>query len=205
MICSNCGFDYEGKFCSYCGQQNKDVCSWCGANNQQGKYCFNCGEIMPQKSSRKKAPKRIAIISVSILIFSILCAFLFSGLFGNFNSIIKNPPNETPISIPDKTYQSILDEYTNKLRSATPGLIDEYNAEAAMNTDGIMGLAEIYTQKIEKLAEILVDGTEKMAGLLLTVGSGNYDEYQEWANKLYDVYFEESEKIADVYMKSATQ
>lgn len=102
------------------------------------------------------------------------------------------------------TYQSILDEYTEKIRAATPGLIEEYNNEAEQNTDGLMGLAELSNSKIAKLAEISNDGIGEMAKVMLHTGSGKHDEYEEWAGKLQDVYMEEAGKITEAYMKSAT-
>ena len=80
--------------------------------------------------------------------------------------------------------------------------MQEYNAEAAENTAGIEGLAEISAAKIEKLAEIETEGTEKMAAYMMTKGSGNYSEYEEWAGKLYEVYEAEATKITDAYMAS---
>lgn len=101
------------------------------------------------------------------------------------------------------TYQSILDDYTAKLQDATPGLIDEYDAEAASNSDGLTGLATIANAKVSKLAAISTEGTEKMAKLMYKSGSGSYDEYSEWATKLQDVYTEEAQKIYDHYTDSA--
>lgn len=109
----------------------------------------------------------------------------------------------TAATTSEETYQSILDEYTAKLQEATPGLIDEYQNEAASNTDGVSGLAKISNDKISKLAEISTEGTEKMAQLMYSSGSGSYSEYQEWATKLTDVYTTEAQKITDAYMASA--
>lgn len=100
-------------------------------------------------------------------------------------------------------YQSVLDEYTAKLQEATPTLIEEYQKEAAQNTEGLMGLAELSNTKISKLAEISMEGTQKMAEIMLYAGSGSMEEYQEWAGKLQDVYLAESQKITDAYMESA--
>lgn len=102
----------------------------------------------------------------------------------------------------ESTYQGILDEYTAKLQEATPALIDEYNTEAATNTDGVQGLATICQAKVTKLAGISTEGTTKMARLLYTSGSGSTSEYQEWAGKLSDVYTEEAQKITDAYTAS---
>ncbi|EHF02784.1 hypothetical protein HMPREF1008_00429 [Olsenella sp. oral taxon 809 str. F0356] len=121
----------------------------------------------------------------------------------------KEPEKKTATSTPTKatkavdTYESILAEYTEKLQAATPGLIEEYNSEAAGNTEGIQGLAQISNAKVTKLAGIESEGTSKMAGVMYGSGSGSYDEYEEWAGKLYEVYEAEASKIMDAYMESA--
>jgi len=103
----------------------------------------------------------------------------------------------------ETTYEDIYNEYAQKLQDATPGLIDEYNQEAAANTDGVTGLATICDKKISKLAAISTEGTEKMAQLMYTSGSGSYQDYEDWATKLSDVYMTEAQKITDAYMDSA--
>jgi len=101
------------------------------------------------------------------------------------------------------SYSSIYQDYAQRITSATPGLIDEYNREAASNTKGLEGLAEISNAKVEKLAIISNEGVEEMATYMMTKGSGNYEEYQEWATMLYNVYMEEAQKITNAYMNSA--
>lgn len=99
--------------------------------------------------------------------------------------------------------QKILDDYTNKIIAATPGLVAEYNSEAASNNSGIDGLATISNAKITKLAEISNEGITKMAEVMLSTGSGSQDTYTAFAGKLTDVYSSEAEKITDAYMASA--
>ena len=53
----------------------------------------------------------------------------------------------------DSSYESILDTYTEKMKSAVPGLVSEYKSEASGVSD-IKTLAEISNNKISKLAEI---------------------------------------------------
>lgn len=108
-----------------------------------------------------------------------------------------------PAETKKNSYESVLAEYTAKLQAATPGLIEEYKAEAANNTAGLEGLAEIANNKVSELAEIANDGVSEMAKLMYTVGSGKYEEYEKWATKLYDVYEVEAAKIYDVYTNSA--
>ena len=103
----------------------------------------------------------------------------------------------------NSSYQSILDYYSLKLKYSTPVLIAEYNNEISSNNNGLMGLAEIYNNKVGKLAEILNEGIGEMAKFLYSSGSGQYSEYEEWCSKLYDVYMEEGGKIGDAYMASA--
>lgn len=109
---------------------------------------------------------------------------------------------EKAASSADVQYQAVLDEYSGKISSAVPQLVAEYNNEAAANANGIEGLAEISTAKIQKLAEIEAEGTEKMAEVYYSAG-GDYAVYEDWAGKLYDVYEAEAGKITDAYMNSA--
>ena len=101
------------------------------------------------------------------------------------------------------SYSSIYTDYAQRLTNATPGLIAEYKQEAASNTNGIVGLAEISNAKIQKLAMISNEGVEQMANYMYTQGSGSYDDYQDWAMQLNEVYMTEAQKITDVYMSSA--
>lgn len=113
--------------------------------------------------------------------------------------------NEEPVEEETEytSYQEILDAYTVKLQEATPGLIEEYNAEAAENTGGLEGLAAICNEKVSALAEISMEGTQEMANIYLHSGDGTSEEYQEWGAKLQEVYLEEAAKIQEAYMQSA--
>lgn len=88
-----------------------------------------------------------------------------------------------------------MDEYSQRIRDAVPILIEEYNAEAINNTEGLQGLATLSNEKISELAEISNEGISKMAEYYYHAGSGSYDEYEEWAGKLMDVYMEEATKF----------
>jgi hypothetical protein len=112
-----------------------------------------------------------------------------------------SPEND---SMSATSYQSVLDDYAQQIKDATPGLVEEYHAEAAVNEGGTIGLATICNDKVGELAKISNEGIQKMAEIMLHTGSGKMDEYQEWAGKLQDVYTEEAQKIMDAYMESAT-
>lgn len=101
------------------------------------------------------------------------------------------------------SYEDIYKEYSKKITDLSPKLIEEYKKEAASNTNGIEGLAEIANSKVEQLAELDAEGTEAMAQFMYTKGAGNYEDYQEWATKLYEVYNTEATRIYNEYMASA--
>lgn len=102
----------------------------------------------------------------------------------------------------ETTYQSILDDYTQKLADATPGLVDEFNSESADKGGDINALAELCNAKVEKLAEICNDGVSEMASLMYANGD-DYSTYEEWAGKLQDVYTTQAQQIQDAYTTAA--
>lgn len=108
-------------------------------------------------------------------------------------------PTSTNTSHGSTTYQNILDEYTTKIQSATPGLIQEFKNESVNNTSGIDGLAAISNNKVEKLAIISNEGLSKMSDLYYLL-SDEYSTYESWATKLTDVYTIESQKIVGEYL-----
>ena len=101
------------------------------------------------------------------------------------------------------SYQDILDDYSQQLKDAVPGLIEEYKAEAAGHEGDINTLASISNDKIEELAKISNDGIQEMAQLMFKNGD-DQETYEDWAQKLMDVYMDEAQKITDAYMESAT-
>lgn len=103
----------------------------------------------------------------------------------------------------EATYESILADYTAKLQDATPGLVDEFNSEAAEKAGDINALAELSNSKTEELAKISNEGVEKMAQLKLANGDDD-QTYNDWAQKLMDVYEEQATQITDAYTAAAT-
>ena len=95
-----------------------------------------------------------------------------------------------------------MDDYTQKLKNATPGLVKEYKDEAKDHKGDIEKLAEISNDKVEELAKICNDGVEEMAQLKLNNGDDD-KTYEDWAKKLQDVYSDYAGKIQDAYMDSA--
>lgn len=65
-----------------------------------------------------------------------------------------------------KTYQSILDDYTQKIEEATSRLIEEYYEDVALNTNGLEGLATLSNDKVLELADICTDGVEEMVEVM---------------------------------------
>ena len=95
------------------------------------------------------------------------------------------------------SYKSIFDEYSAKLRAATPKLIKELHEEAEVNEIGILGLSLILKRKTDRLSEIYFEGTAKMAKGLYEQGLGKEKEYFDYSQKLEDIFHEEMQKIED--------
>ena len=134
---------------------------------------------------------------IAVILLVLMMCLGFAACGGDSGETANDEATEAPA-----TYQSILDEYTKKIQDAVPGLLEEYNTEAAEKAGDIQALAELSNDKISKLAEISNEGIEQMAELMYDNGD-EYETYEEWANKLTDVYMTESEKITNAYMDSA--
>ncbi|MGM0123535.1 hypothetical protein IGI37_000907 [Enterococcus sp. AZ194] len=100
-----------------------------------------------------------------------------------------------------ETYQSILDDYTEKLKEASPKLVAEYNTEYPFIQGGTDALAKLSNDKLAKLAELSNEGVAKMAQIQLDA-KDSPSTYEKWAAKLIDVYSEEGLKITGVYLTS---
>lgn len=153
---------------------------------------------------------------------SVLLICVFSVASVGCSSTI--PPNSTPPDVEtekeasapvteDSVYRTILEEYAEKLRDATPGLIEEYGADAETfltdvteDTDVTAGLLDICSGKIAKLAEVSNEGITAMAQVMYTAGTSadpeSFSQYEQWAGQLQDIYMEESSKITEVYLDS---
>ena len=101
----------------------------------------------------------------------------------------------------DLSYQSILDEYTERMESAVVGLVREYKSETSGISD-VKQLAEICNDKIEDLADILNEGIGEMADLMYSNGD-SYNTYESWAGELMENYNDIAQEIMDTYLDSA--
>lgn len=105
----------------------------------------------------------------------------------------------------EKTYEGIYEEYSQKMREATPGIVAEYQEEAEQNENGLNGLEEIYYEKSSELEKIGLKGRDEMSKLYEYSDEDTDDKYTEWVEKLYDVYSEENDKISNVYLEEANK
>jgi len=103
----------------------------------------------------------------------------------------------------EKTYESVLSDYTLQIQNAVPNLINEFNTEADASDGSIESLAEISNNKVQDLAKICNDGVSEMAEIMYDKGD-EYEVYEEWANQLQNVYMDEANKIQDAYMSRAS-
>jgi len=203
VICRNCKVPMT---------QGGDVCQSCGAKNKKPLHkkwwfwviivlviiaAFSGGD--DEKETAKKVQEEVQKDNTQELQVEVQVEDDEANQEVNHEADPATSSSETAEDI----YKRILDEYTIKIKEATPGLIQEYKEEAANNTDGLEGLAELSNAKVGKLAEINNDGVSEMASVMLKKGSGSYEDYEEWAAKLMEVYMDEAGKIMEEYMNSA--
>jgi len=125
--------------------------------------------------------------------------------FGGTPPTVAAPPAAVTQPAPPASFasfQQILDTYTQRLREATPRLLDDFRAAAVGVTD-ISALAEISIEITAALAEISVEGTAEMANLWIVRGVGSEAVYMDYAARLNAVYTEEAARISALYMELA--
>ena len=96
-----------------------------------------------------------------------------------------NPPTNL-----SKEYEAIYNDYSDRLKKATPRLIDEYKAEIKTNPD----IEKVKEKKIDALSAIAEEGTAKMDKLYQDK-DGELLELGEWVGKLGVVYAQELVKL----------
>lgn len=135
------------------------------------------------------------------LIIACVLALTLTGC-GNSNSKSDESAQTATEQPKEVTYESILEDYTQKLKEQTPVLVDEYKSEAKEKAGDVQALAELSNAKIAKLATTCDEGIAEMAKIMQKNGD-EYSTYEEWSLKLTDVYMEQSELITDAYTDSA--
>lgn len=98
------------------------------------------------------------------------------------------------------SYESILDTYTQKMKTALPELVSAFQYEASGVSD-VGQLALICNNKVEKLAEICNGGIEKIAEFMYIQGD-DYNVYEKWSGKLMENYMDISMEIHNAYLDS---
>lgn len=135
--------------------------------------------------------KLLAIITCGLIAAMALC---FTGC--------SSDSTESSSQEAEVTYESILNDYTQKLEQQAPTLVEEYNSEAKEKAGDIDALAQLSNDKISELAATSNEGIQEMAKLQQKNGD-DYSTYEEWAQKLTDVYMDQAQTITDAYMESA--
>ena len=107
-------------------------------------------------------------------------------------------PTFTEAPSANSSYERILEDYTQKMKDALPGLVSSLRTESA-GIDDIERLAVICNNKVEELAKICNEGVEEMAALMLSRGDA-YDVYEKWAGKLMNVYTDDAMEIQNAYL-----
>ncbi|MBE6797031.1 MAG: hypothetical protein E7531_01655 [Ruminococcaceae bacterium] len=123
MICKKCGTEFEGNFCSKCGEKATTKCKKCGAE-YIGDFCTNCGtkNIQPKKLlgfRSNKAWKKV--LSIIYLVFTGL------AILGSVTSIASMSDFVTTLSMIISMLVPYIFLSNFKFRKKIP-LFNKYNA-----------------------------------------------------------------------------
>lgn len=111
-------------------------------------------------------------------------------------------PQPEPVDHPGEEegeFEAIFSDFSQRMREATPELINDMTDKARSEDAGFSASAEICAEEIRKLSEISGAGTEKMSELIRKATREKYELYSLWSSRLNEVYKEESKKIMDAY------
>lgn len=118
MKCSNCGNDFDGKFCPQCGApakgpvSNHHICSKCGTEFD-GNFCPSCGTpasgsgtalspMSPPASFRPKKKHGCLTVLLIIIVFFVFLS-LIASIFGTSSSDTNEASSVTPTVAPTET------------------------------------------------------------------------------------------------------
>lgn len=93
------------------------------------------------------------------------------------------------------TYQTILEEYRQKLSAAVPGLVEEFHSEIVGKEGDPDEISEISTAKEEELSQIAVEGIQKMSELAAEDPETDESKLEEWTQELHNVFDSTSETL----------
>ncbi len=122
---------------------------------------------------------------------AVLMAVAFTACSGGSKDTGDSAKKTTTEAKKEQNYESIYEEYSAKLKKATPQLIEEYKQEIKdEDSDEI----SIGIEKADNLMGICTEGSEKMSDLLMK-NTDEEDEYDKWAAKLENVYDKEAKTL----------
>lgn len=100
-----------------------------------------------------------------------------------------------------ESYEAIYNDYAQKLTDATPGLIEEFESEAALNFGGEEGLTEILSSKQLVLSEIAAECANVLSAFYSASSQDDAEAtaYIEWNNKINSMYTQEARKLTEIY------
>jgi len=107
-------------------------------------------------------------------------------------SVALAPPSEPAASF--VSHQQVFDYFTDKLREATPTLLEDFRAVGTSIADADV-LTEMRTEKVALLSEVMETGLVEMADLWNVHGIGDEAIYLSYSERLSAVHREEMEWV----------
>ena len=214
VICEDCGFRYDGaqKLCPMCGSRHRTAVG---------------GECAPQPE-KKKNPKVLG--GIVIITAMVLMTFWSASLLQRTAPQPPAPEPEPVVPVepavpvepvvPAKPVpvkpepqmmdekqlrqacQAVVDDYSARIREATPRLMEEFKAETEGESDGRV-LAHVCNKKIGVLAELCNEGLREIWDLLyankLDPSHPDYEDYTDYEFRLNLAYEDAAMEVSNLY------
>ena len=102
------------------------------------------------------------------------------------------------------TYESLYEEYCQKITDTSPIILQEFMDEAEPIKDDSQALSRLYNDKMEKFAKIPAECSVKMGGVMIS-NKDDFNTCKEWTDKIFEFYQKEVNKLSDAYLDMLTE
>ena len=218
VVCRDCGFKYDGE---------QKLCPMCGSRRRSGPAVERPS---PKRVSPKFWGGLVILAGMALLM--LVQMKVYRGTIApepapapepGDSAVTETVPAEPETSVPVRPEpeprpepvpqemteeqlrrgcQAVVDDYSARMRAATPRLMEEFKAETQGEKDGRV-LAYVCNKKIGELAELCNSGLSEIWELLYEEGIDpsheDYDSYTDYEFRLNLVYEDEAMKISDLY------